>query len=489
MFHNIRWRIATAFLLLLVPGTAALAAYLSRPACIADRACFWQGALGGGALMALGVLGVSYLVAERTAKPLRQLTAVANRIAAGDRRARVLPQSRDEVGMLTTAFTLMTEQLGEELIQLGEESQQLATAVQHMADGLLIIDDLGYVHLINPAAVRLLETTEAKALGRSFAEVVRHHQLIELWQRCRKHGKEEVEAVEIGRNLFLQTFVTPIHEQGARGYLVILQDLTTVRHLQTVRRDFISNISHELRTPLASLRAVVETLADSAIDDPPTARRFLGRAERELDVLTQMVEELLELSRIESGQVPLRLTATAVSELVLLPVERIREQALRDHVQLVLNIPSGLPRVLADAGRVHQVLSNLLHNAIKFTPEGGTITIRAYTKKRRFPDQVVIAVKDRGVGIAPEDLPRIFERFYKSDKVRTRGHGGTGLGLAISRHIVQAHNGRIWVKSKEKKGSTFYFTLPIAQLEPKETAASHTPTPAPAVVRDTPAPE
>lgn len=194
-----------------------------------------------------------------------------------------------------------------------------------------------------------------------------------------------------------------------------------------MRRDFISNISHELRTPLASLKALVETLRDSALDDPPAARRFLDRADQEVDALTQMVQEILELSRIESGKVPLRLSPTPVAD----------------------------------------VISNLVHNAVKFTPEGGKISVRA--KRSDEGMSVVISVTDNGVGIPAGELDRIFERFYKAD--RARSGGGTGLGLAISRHLVQAQGGRIWAKSKEGKGSTFYFTLPIAGVDEPEQGA------------------
>jgi two-component system phosphate regulon sensor histidine kinase PhoR len=227
-----------------------------------------------------------------------------------------------------------------------------------------------------------------------------------------------------------------------------------------VRRDFISNISHELRTPLASLRVVIETLQDGAYDDPETAVHFLDRAASEVDVLTQMVEELLELSRIESGQVPLRLQATAVADLLLKPLDRLKPQAERAQIKLILDLPAALPKVLADPERIHQIVTNLLHNAIKFTPDGGKITLQAH--KDEAENAVVISVHDTGIGIPKEDEGRIFERFYKSDRARTRSRGGTGLGLAISRHIVQVHNGRIWVKSKEHKGSSFYFTLPMA---------------------------
>lgn len=459
MFPRIRWRVAIAFILLDVTAIVTVSIYLSRPSCMRNSACLQQGIFFASVFFILATIAVGHFVAERTARPLRQLTQVIRRISAGERHAHILPLTKDEVSDLIRAFNKMTEKFNNSFDHLSEEYQQLATTVQYMADGVLITDEFSYVQLINPAAMRMLETNEADALERSFAEVVRHHQLIEIWQRCHQTGEEQVETVEIGGSLFLQIFVTPFPDHQMHAYMVMIQDLTPIHRLQTVRRDFVSNISHELRTPLASLRAVVETLQDGAVDDPPVASRFLGRAEHEVDVLSQMVEELLELSRIESGQVPLKLQTTPTSELILIPVERLREQAQRNEVSIILDLPSGLPLVLADAGRVQQVVTNLLHNAIKFTGAGGRITIRAYTKDGRFPGEVVIAIKDNGSGIAPEDIPRIFERFYKSDQARTRSRGGTGLGLAISRHIVQSHNGRLWVKSKEKKGSTFYFTL------------------------------
>jgi two-component system phosphate regulon sensor histidine kinase PhoR len=221
-----------------------------------------------------------------------------------------------------------------------------------------------------------------------------------------------------------------------------------------VRRDFVSNISHELRTPLAGLKALVDTLRDGALEDPQAAERFLNRMDAEVDAVTQMVQELLQLSRLESGQAPLRLVPTPVSDVLVKPIERLRPQAERAELDVTVVLPPLLPMVLADAERVQQVVTNLVHNAIKFTPVGGTLTVSA----RSEGDQVVVSVSDTGVGITPDDLPRIFERFFKAD--RARSGGGTGLGLAIAKHVVQGHGGHIWVESTEGKGSTFFFSLP-----------------------------
>jgi two-component system, OmpR family, phosphate regulon sensor histidine kinase PhoR len=235
--------------------------------------------------------------------------------------------------------------------------------------------------------------------------------------------------------------------------LLLFQNLTRVRHLETVRQDFISNISHELRTPLASLKALTDTLQESALDDPPAARRFLQRIETEVDALSLMVSELLELSRIESGRVPLKMEAVSASDLIDQAVERLRLQAERAGLNVETTCQQDLPSVLADSSRLEQVLVNLLHNAIKFTPTGGIITVGAQLSE----DNVLFSVKDTGIGIPTDDLSRIFERFYKTD--RARSGGGTGLGLAIARHLVEAHGGRIWAESVEGQGSIFYFTV------------------------------
>jgi two-component system, OmpR family, phosphate regulon sensor histidine kinase PhoR len=420
----------------------------------------FQAAILTATLLAVAAAALlSIIIGERTARPIRRLTEVAGRVADGDLDARLYLNSRDEVGQLAQAFNQMADQLRQQVTTLTAEQGRLAAVLENMADGVLITDSMGRVSLINPAAARLLEVDLESSIGRTFAEVARHHRLIELWQQGCGQPEEEVGIVELSRQgLFLQMIVTSLATGGRSSCLVILQDLTRIRRLETVRRDFISNISHELRTPLASLKALVETLRDGALEDPPAAHRFLDRAEEEVDALTQLVQELLELSRIESGLVPLRLEPTPVSEVILPAVERLRSQAERNGLLLEVDLPDDPPPVLVDARRVQQVVGNLVHNAIKFTPEKGKISIRAEVKAS---DQtVVIRVSDTGVGMPAAEQSRIFERFYKAD--RARSGGGTGLGLAIARHLVQAHGGQIWLKSKEGQGSTFYFSLPIA---------------------------
>ena len=400
---------------------------------------------------------LAFWIAERTAKPVRVLNGVVQRLAGGDLQARLIPTTHDEIGTLTTSFNEMGDRLQGMVAELDAERQRLSSVLEHMADGVLIVEGNGTVRLINPAAERMLGCVASQVVGQSLAQSARHHEMVDLWQRCRADGQEQASLVELDRQgTMLQVIATPLHARSSPTCLLILQDLTRLRQLETMRRELISNMSHELRTPLTSLKVLADTLLDGALDDPPAARRFVERIHTEVDALAQMVDELLELARIESGQVPVQLSPVAVPDVVLPPVERLTEQAQRAGLELSTDLPEGLPLVLADDKRIQQVLTNLIHNAIKFTPSGGTVTVSASTTD----DEVTFSVRDTGVGIPAEVLPRIFERFFRADRSRTGK--GTGLGLAIAKHLVQAHGGRIWAESREGQGSTFRFTLRVA---------------------------
>lgn len=404
---------------------------------------------------------VFMILYQRWFRPIHQLRRTIERERQGDINARLLPLGESGVDEFIRGYNALSDLRRDQLRTLTVERDRLANVFTTMADGVIITDANGLVVQINPTATRLLDTTPDDALGRTFAEVVRHHQMIELWQKCASTHLEQANSIELtSRGTFLQVIVSPSADDDFGDFLIILQDLTQVRHLQTMRQDFISNLSHELRTPLASLRAVVETLQDGALDDPPAAHRFLNRAAVEVDTLTQMVQELLELSRIESGKVPLRLSPATAESILTPAIARLATQAKRANILIKQQIEVNVPLVLADATRVERVITNLLHNALKYSAEGDTVTIRVYVNDAE-SDAVIFSIADQGTGIASYDIPRIFERFYKADRARTRSGEGTGLGLAIAKHIVQAHGGSIWVKSKVGKGSTFYFTLPV----------------------------
>jgi two-component system phosphate regulon sensor histidine kinase PhoR len=407
-------------------------------------------------VMVLALL-LAALIAGQTIRPLRELTHFAQKFSSGDLSARIIPKTQDEVGQLSHAFNQMAVQLNEHIDVLETERSKTAAVLQEMTDGVVIVDRNGFIQLLNPAAQNMFAVTESEAIGRSLVEVLRHHQLVDLWQRCLESGEAQVSTLEIvAKGLYLQSVATPLGKELPGSTLLLFQNLTRVRRLETVRRDFISNISHELRTPLASLKALTETLQEGALDDPSAARKFLERMETEVDALSLMVSELLELSRIESGRVPLQLKPAAPAVILNEAVDRLKLQAERAGLHLSITCSSELPEVLADVPRLEQVVVNLLHNGIKFTPTGGSINVSA----QEHDSSVQFNVSDTGIGIPSTDLRRIFERFYKTD--RARASGGTGLGLAIARHLVEAHGGEIWANSEEGKGSTFSFTIPRA---------------------------
>ncbi len=413
--------------------------------------------LVGATLVALVVIIVlATLIAERTAHPVHMLLHGVDEMARGNWGVRISPTTRDESGQLATAFNAMATRFQNQMEAITDQRNKLVAVLTHMTDGAVITDREGRVQLFNPAAAHLLGLGDSDVTGQGMVAVARDHEIVEVWQRCRQTGREQSAVVEVsGRGPFLRIVATPLQEPSAGGALLILQDLTQVRRLETVRRDFISNISHELRNPLAALKALVETLRDGALYDGPMAERFLTQMDAEVDSMTQMVRELLELSRIESGKVPLHLAPTTVADLVNPAVERLQPQAERAGLTMSVDLPDGLPLVMADRERLQQVLTNLLHNAIKFTPPGGRIVVSAEPGEK-----ITIVVRDSGVGIAAADLSRIFERFYKVD--RARSSGGTGLGLAIAKHIVQAHGGQIWAESVEGHGAVFRFTLLVS---------------------------
>jgi len=389
----------------------------------------------------------------RLRRELRDYTASLRKAADDGFPTSALPLDVPGLEDLSNAAHSVISALNQQLSSLDEERNRLSAVLEQMTDGVMIADSQGFIQFANPAVGRLFDTN--LVVGHTVAEVVRHHQLVEAWRRCQQNGETQTESAEISaRRQFLQLIVIP--DQHAGGSLLLTQDLTRVRHLETVRRDFISNVSHELRTPLASLRALTETLQDGALDDPQAAVRFLGRIQTEVDALSQMATELLELTRIESGQMPLELSAVAPEALLNSAADRMRAQGERAGVAVQVHCPEGLPKVHADVPRMEQVLVNLIHNSIKFTSPGGQVTLLAAADGRF----VRFAVRDTGVGIPADELLRIFERFYRVD--RSRSGGGTGLGLSISRHLVEAHGGRIWAESEEGRGSIFYFTIPSA---------------------------
>lgn len=409
---------------------------------------------------------MAVIIADTTTRPIRNLVDEAVFLTKNlgldesiDKRIRNV--KKGEIEQLTAIINSSISRINRQMERVQNESIKMNEVLDFMTDGVIIADAQGRIQLINPAAKKMFDIPSQGAIGHSIAEVLRHHQLIELWQRCQESDQYQSISMEIGlERSYLNGIATPLGKGVPGGILLLFQDLTRVKQLEIVRRDFISNISHELRTPLASLKALIETLVEGALDDPPAARKFLQHIDVEIDSLIQIVEELLELSRIESGKVPLQLEPIPPKIIIDSAVERLNVQAERASLEINIDCPMELPEILADRGRIERVVVNLLHNAIKFTPSGGKIDISAEGVREYEEQFVLFMIKDNGIGISDAELPRIFERFYKSD--RARSSGGTGLGLAIAQHIVLIHGGRIWVESVEGEGSSFYFTIPAA---------------------------
>ncbi|MCS7177959.1 MAG: ATP-binding protein [Anaerolineae bacterium] len=415
-----------------------------------------QWTVGLTTVLFVGLIGVlAFLRMTPTLGTIRDLSDALGRLTAGDLEARVFPRTDDELGDLARVYNQMTERLRETILALREEQSRLAGLLERMTDGVLITDGEGQVRLINPAAARMLGISPEDAIGRSFVQVVWDHRLVELWEESRKRGQEEVSLIDLAprRPVVFQAVVTPLEGEGGAA-LVLLQDLTRVRELETVRRDFVANVSHELRTPLTTLKALVETLRE-ALEEPQTAHRFLERIEGEVDRMDRIVGELLELAQIESGRMPLQMARMEMAAVIGPPVEELRPLAERAGLTLTVHVAPDLPPVLVDGDGMRRVVANLVRNAIQFTPSG-----EVRVEAERVGDEVVISVRDTGVGIAPEDLPRIFERFYKARESHSRG---AGLGLAIAKHIVLAHGGRIWAESTPGRGSTFFVALPVQE--------------------------
>jgi two-component system phosphate regulon sensor histidine kinase PhoR len=324
--------------------------------------------------------------------------------------------------------------------------------------GLLVLNAQGRIMFINRAASALLEIQEG--VGKSVREVAWGSDLQSSVDYSLKEKNEPVDQTIVRGDRTFAARLRAVRLNGEAAVLVELAEVTELQRLGRARRDFVANISHELRTPLTSLQLLMETINAERLTDRNLAVDFLGKMRLQIDLLRQLSNELMDLALIESGQAPIKLVETDAADLANQVVETLRPQAERQGLALKVDVPDHL-MVLADAQAVQKVLGNLIHNAIKFTPSGGRIEVRAAPRG----DNVEFAVEDTGVGIPAKDLPRIFERFYKVDRSRTRTNGelhGTGLGLAIAKHVIGAHGGSLWATSVEGHGSTFYFTLPQA---------------------------
>ena len=402
-------------------------------------------------LVAMLSVGVGYLLFRRTSRSVRAVAEGARRFAEGDLGHRVATASSDETQELAAAFNGMADTIRRMLRDMSDEGNKLTAMLDTMEDGVVVIAADGRITLMNSAAEALLDTGANDAVGSRLVEALRDHEIQQVAALSLESGQLRQAEVELlPQRRYLNAIATPLGRGGSDGVLLTLHDLTGVRQVENTLREFVTNVSHELRSPLASVKAMVETLEDGALDDGAMARNFLGRINREVDRMNLMVEDLLELSRLESGQQMPSLAPLNLSALVDEVIQEYDERA--GGVEVRARMPSEDARALGDRDKLRQVMVNLLENALKNTESGSVVvSIDAGEGLHR------VSVRDTGAGIAREHLPHVFERFYKVD--RARRDGGTGLGLAIVKQIVQAHGGDVSVESEEGVGSVFGFTV------------------------------
>lgn len=406
-------------------------------------------------VVGLAAIVIALRLANRIAAPLEDLRRQSRAVAIGRLDARLTPSGPPEIAAAGNSFNAMTAALRRETTERDRARKRLEAVLTTLSDGVVITDAESNVLLLNRAAAALMHVDPAESIGQRFAVISRDHEMMSLLRTALDDGQSRTATIEFGLNRRqVETAVMPVVDAGESLGLIILRDVTELRRLEAIRREFVANVSHELRTPLATIRALVETLEGGAIDDAEAAPRFLGRVIGEVERLTALVDELLDLARIESGRADLRRSVVAPAALVGGAAERIMALAQRALVEVLVEVSPDLRPISVDTAQIERVLLNLAHNAVKYTPPGGTITMTAEERD----GSLVIAVRDTGSGIPESELPRLFERFYKAD--RARRSGGTGLGLAIAKHIVIAHGGTIWAESEHGVGSTFAFSLP-----------------------------
>lgn len=417
-----------------------------------------------GALLAFGVvLAVGVFLSRRVMRPVTEIQSIARRMAEGDFAQRVPVSGSDEIAELGRTLNLMAARLHEQIRDLKGEQAKAAAILDSMVEGVVAIDHRERLLLMNHAARAIFSLGAEGVEGRPFLEVIRHKAVLDLIEAMRlaNVGETRRREVELGPPLerLVEAHATAVAITPAGpGVLLVLHDITELRRLERVRTEFVANVSHELRTPLTSIRGYLETLLDGALEEPVNARRFLEIAHTHAERLSRLVDDLLQLSDIETGKVILKPDALVLRHVAADIVMMFEQRALQKHLALVNAVPSDL-RVQADGDRLTQIVVNLVDNAVKYTPEGGRVTLGA---TRGLSGFVTIWVDDTGIGIPSTDLPRITERFYRVDKARSRELGGTGLGLAIVKHLVQAHGGELWLESELGKGTTVYFSLPAA---------------------------
>lgn len=402
---------------------------------------------------------LSFGVSLYVSQPLSEMAAIARSMARGDFSKKIYISSKDEVGDLAAALNQMSEEIREMIGRVTGEEAKFSAVLSSMQAGVMVTDEKGRIVLLNPS-LRKLFMVDVPAEGKLPIEVIRNAAVQDIATRAlqgvRALASDEVQ-LNVPQERFIQVNGAPIVREGrCTGAIIVFHDITELKRLERIRKDFVANVSHELRTPIASIKGYAETLLDGALQDPQHAKEFIRIIYENSDRLAKLIEDLLDLSKIESGKMKIAFLPVDIADAFQRAVAVIANQASSKAISIQSTIPAELPKVLADETRLSQVFVNLLDNAVKYTPEKGTVTVTVSVKDRF----VQVDITDTGPGIPPNDLSRIFERFYRVDKAHSRELGGTGLGLSIVKHIVQIHGGSVWAESEPGAGSTFSFTIP-----------------------------
>ncbi|MGG4103595.1 ATP-binding protein [Paenibacillus lautus] len=443
-----------------------------------------QGVKQGWTVMGIGLLVlfliaalVSYRVAKGLTSPLEKITRVARRISRLEYDARVKIHRKDEIGQLAQAINGMADSLQTQLRTIRDNEDLLQSVLNNMTGGIVMVSGAGQIILVNRAAEKMLGINAEVITGKSYRELKQHYELTKLMEE----GLESKEGFHEERNIYYPVesiirldgvaMMQEEEQESYRGMLFLLQDVSDIRRLERMRSEFVANVSHELKTPLAAVKGFAETLLGGGVTDEKTSRSFLQIIYDESERLNRLIGDILELSKIESKRIQMDYSPIHLSAFFDTISEMMRTVAEKKRISLELDIPEEL-FMEGDEDKLRQIFMNLLSNAISYTQEGGRVKLTALEKHSHgnAEDIVEFIVKDSGIGIPKKDLPRIFERFYRVDKARSRGSGGTGLGLSIVKHLVDLHHGTIKVESELGIGSSFIIELPILQ-ETQETGS------------------
>ncbi len=415
-------------------------------------------------LMALSVglaaVGLTYFTVGRIIKPLANLTEAVDRLASGDHAGRIPVEANNEIGLLAANFNSMLQHRAQRLDQLRDNSERLAAVLSGMAEGVIAVGKDERILIANAASCRLLGLDDEDQTGRPLLEVTRSRPVYEAVMETFQTGRSVKEEFEVTaptrRILALRT--AALSPEADPRVIVVLHDMTELRRLENLRQEFVANVSHELKTPLASIKAYAETLRSGAIHDSEHGPQFVANIEEQAERLNELIHDLIQLARVESGEEVFEISSVDVLSIATSSVENYEAVAATKNIELVIDAPETPVKVSADADGLRSILDNLVENAIKYTPRDGCVAVGWEADA----PMVAIEVRDTGIGISPIHQDRVFERFYRVEKGRSRDMGGTGLGLSIVKHLAHSFGGRVSLTSREGEGSTFRVELPRA---------------------------